>query len=89
MCEAITTGENALLESPTGTGKTISLLSSAIAAANWCKNKDPDNKYQIIYASRTFTQLNQVMKELKRLPYTLSTTMLGSREKLCINGNVK
>ena len=29
------------------------------------------------------------MKELKRLPYTVSTVMLGSRERLCINNGIR
>jgi Rad3-related DNA helicase len=61
---AIKNGENALLESPTGTGKTLCLLTAAISALK--KERDEDNgkvwdntdetiKSKIIYTSRTFS----------------------------------
>ena len=41
--------------------------------------------YRIIYASRTFTQLQQVAHEVRKTAFVPRTVLLGSREKLCIN----
>jgi regulator of telomere elongation helicase 1 len=42
----------------------------------------------IIYASRTHTQLSQVIAELKSTVYRPRVTILGSREQLCIDSNI-
>lgn len=39
----------------------------------------------IIYASRTHSQLSQVVSELRRTSYSPKISVLGSREQLCIN----
>ncbi|CAB1417634.1 unnamed protein product [Pleuronectes platessa] len=43
---------------------------------------------KIIYASRTHSQLAQVMNELKNTSYRPKVCVLGSREQLCINQEV-
>ncbi|NXN06995.1 RTEL1 helicase, partial [Indicator maculatus] len=115
---------NGILESPTGTGKTLCLLCSTLAwrehfrdsisarkiaqrlgggelfpdrpLSSWgtaATEEDASTYYtdvpKIIYASRTHSQLTQVIKELKNTVYRPKICVLGSREQLCINPEVK
>lgn len=44
---------------------------------------------KVIYASRTHSQLTQVMQELKRTQYNhVKTAVIGSRDQLCIHPDV-
>ncbi|KFP76950.1 Regulator of telomere elongation helicase 1, partial [Acanthisitta chloris] len=114
---------NGILESPTGTGKTLCLLCSTLAwrehfkdtisarkiaqrmngvelfperpMSSWgnaATDADVPTYYtdipKIIYASRTHSQLTQVINELKNTVYP-KICVLGSREQLCINPEVK
>ena len=80
----------AALESPTGTGKTLSLLCSLLAWANEMKMKN-EKKFNgtIIYTSRTHSQITQVINELKKTIYKPKTAILSSREYSCINEGLK
>ncbi|XP_010212249.1 PREDICTED: regulator of telomere elongation helicase 1 isoform X2 [Tinamus guttatus] len=115
---------NGILESPTGTGKTLCLLCSTLAwrehfkdtisarkiaqrmngvelfpdrpMSSWgnaAEDADIPAYYtdvpKIIYASRTHSQLTQVINELKNTVYRPKVCVLGSREQLCINPEVK
>ncbi|CAD8198204.1 unnamed protein product [Paramecium pentaurelia] len=79
---------NGLLESPTGTGKTLCLLCSSMG---WLKKhreeqliSNNSNNLKIIYASRTHSQLKQVAQELKRTVYKPNISMIGSRDQYCL-----
>jgi regulator of telomere elongation helicase 1 len=107
VLEALSTGNNALLESPTGTGKTLCLLCATLAWQSHEKRTKPSkmsigyglpsqpnvsfsgpNSKIIIYASRTHSQLSQVISELRRSGYTPKMTIMASREQLCINDRI-
>ncbi|XP_074826470.1 regulator of telomere elongation helicase 1 isoform X4 [Natator depressus] len=115
---------NGILESPTGTGKTLCLLCATLAWREHFKDTISEWKIaqrmngvelfpdrpmsswgdagkdaeipayytdvpKIIYASRTHSQLTQVISELKSTVYRPKVCVLGSREQLCINPEVK
>ena len=76
--DALDQGRHAVIESGTGTGKTIVSLASAL------EHSIPRGK-RIIYMSRTITQSDQVMKELRaisKLRPVFGVTILG-RNKSC------
>ncbi|KAL4435809.1 hypothetical protein ABPG74_015777 [Tetrahymena malaccensis] len=88
IIEALNSKSNALLQSPTGTGKTLSLL---CACLGWLKQKRASQQIEndgianrIYFCSRTHSQLKQVMKELKATAYKPKVCILGSREQYCL-----
>ncbi|XP_056405263.1 regulator of telomere elongation helicase 1 isoform X2 [Hyla sarda] len=124
VLECLNKGVNGVLESPTGTGKTLCLLCSTLAwrqhykdnitarkikermqgaemfpdrpTADWGSGEPSaqSSAYysdipKIIYASRTHSQLAQVISELKQTTYRPKVSVLGSREQLCIHPDVK
>lgn len=92
VVEAIENRQNALLESPTGTGKTLSLLCAALGWLEKYPSKGSESlgRPTIYFASRTHSQLTQVIKELKRSHYShVRVSVLGSRDQLCTNAEVR
>ncbi|CAK5084120.1 unnamed protein product [Meloidogyne enterolobii] len=111
VLETLQSSSNAALESPTGTGKTLSLLCSAIAWIQEYKEKLKPQTFanntgltnpcinapnhsilypRIYYASRTHSQLQQVVRELNKTKYksVVRLVTLAGRDKLCLNERV-
>ncbi|VDM45177.1 unnamed protein product [Toxocara canis] len=85
---------HALLEMPSGTGKTVSLLSLVVAYML----KFPDRLDKLIYCSRTIPEIEKCVEELRNLfkyydqvvgkrPALLALAM-SARKNLCINDPV-
>ena len=79
-----------MLESPTGTGKTISLLSSITAFMKRQRELGGSPHTTLIYCTRTHSQIQQVMNEIKtNLPYHVKATIVASKTKLCLNDDIR
>jgi hypothetical protein len=92
IIRALSQKQNALLESPTGTGKTLALLTTALSWQKYRRDLFNKKKNMIFYCSRTHSQLKQVVDEVRRLNPAITEdvtmTVLGSRKKLYQNNDV-
>lgn len=95
-----------LFESPTGTGKTQTLLTSILSYINWLTrqakksehfhgeqttieiDKEPFKPPKILYFTRTTSQMNQVVSEIKKSSYRTKATVVASRSHLCLHAPV-
>lgn len=75
--------ENALIESPTGTGKTLCLLVGALSGL-----MNGEGRKKVYYLTRTHSQISQVINEFRQTVYACSLNVIASREQLCINHNL-
>ncbi|GKZ19948.1 DNA-dependent ATPase of the nucleotide excision repair factor 4 complex [Aspergillus brasiliensis] len=97
MCDlkkSLDAGGHCVLEMPSGTGKTVSLLSLIVAY----QQHYPEHR-KLIYCSRTMSEIEKALAELKelmkfraeQLGYTEDFRALGltSRKNLCLHPSVK
>ncbi|KAJ1688577.1 hypothetical protein LUZ63_019967 [Rhynchospora breviuscula] len=87
---ALDAGGHALLEMPTGTGKTAALLSLIVSYSI----HNPQLKLKLLYCTRTVHEMEKTLAELRllasHLPNSTNILALGlsSRKNLCINPHV-
>lgn len=94
----IENGQIGIFSSPTGTGKTLSLL---LSVKNFIMEREEEEekfledflgrpviRQKIYYCSRTHSQLKQVVNEFKKLCISTNSVVLGSRKVYCINKDV-
>lgn len=97
VIKACDRGGIALLQSPTGTGKSLALLCAALAwqrrvasmASSMEGSTGTGTVPQIVYGVRTHTQIKQIIVELKKSGYRPRMAVIGSREQLCANSAVQ
>ena len=64
-------------------------VSSHGASASSKEAKNPSKVPRVYYATRTHSQIAQVVRELKRTPYRPAMVVLGSRDHYCIHKTVR
>ncbi|ASA77841.1 helicase C-terminal domain-containing protein [Thermococcus sp. 5-4] len=80
VAEAVKNGENAIIEAPTGFGKTVSVLAGILPYAK-------EMGYKVLYLARTHRQMDRVIEELKAINRRnpVSGVELRSRKDLCLH----
>uniref|UniRef100_A0A0K8RGT5 Putative helicase of the dead superfamily n=1 Tax=Ixodes ricinus TaxID=34613 RepID=A0A0K8RGT5_IXORI len=81
ILQALEKKENVLIESPTGSGKSLALIN---AARSWISKNRSNVVY---YCSRTHQQLEQITQTVREVDSTINTSRLMGKEKLCLYAN--
>lgn len=79
--------KSGMIESPTGTGKSFSILCAVVAQIR--ENKKNNKVQRFFITSRTHKQIDQLVKQFKQLPNHPRMTILSSKRLCCINNNVQ
>jgi chromosome transmission fidelity protein 1 len=97
-CKSVIQKSNiGIFSSPTGTGKTLSLLLSVVDYISEDEDYDPlledifgssMSKTKIYFCSRTHSQLRQCINEFKNLDLQTNSVIMGSRKIYCINREI-
>ena len=74
LSKAVQMKENALIESPTGTGKTLCLLIGSFSAL-----VDAQGRKKVFYLTRTHSQIGQVVQEFNKINYDCRLNIVASR----------
>ena len=82
--EAVRTGENLVIEAPTGFGKTISVLAGVLPYAL-------SMGFKVVYLARTHKQMDRVIEELKEINKInpVSGVEFRSRKELCLHSYIQ
>ncbi len=82
--ESAERGENAIIEAPTGFGKTIGVLAGALPVAK-------ELGLKVLYLARTHRQMDRVIEELKAInaKNPVSGVELRSRKELCLHSYLR
>ncbi len=82
--DVVRNGENAIIEAPTGFGKTISVLAGVLPHAK-------EMGYKVLYLARTHRQMDRVIEELKAIngKSPVSGVELRSRKELCLHNYLR
>ncbi|MHA2060917.1 MAG: DEAD/DEAH box helicase, partial [Candidatus Sifarchaeia archaeon] len=84
--KAIKNGLNAIIEAPTGIGKTLGILAGVLPELT-----TPDMK--LLYVCRTHTQMTRVIEELRAIVakrgHQIKGISIGGKHVMCIKSNVR
>lgn len=82
--EAAEKGENAIIEAPTGFGKTVSVLAGVLPVAK-------ELGLKVLYLARTHRQMDRVIEELKAMnrKSKVSGVEMRSRKELCLHSYLR
>ncbi|KAI5171254.1 hypothetical protein PAEPH01_1598 [Pancytospora epiphaga] len=87
------TGTSALIESPTGTGKSLAIICAILGYKTFLERNtettDTPKPIRFFICSRTHSQLNQLVDQLRKTSYRPRIAILGSKSQYCINPKLK